>query len=152
MVWIDQYAGRSAGTGRRLKLSVMKAIRVLLVDDQRGVRSALRILLSIEPDIAVVGEAGDGRSAVLIATGLQPDVVVMDYEMPGMNGIETTRTLLEAGVNAWVVMLSIRDDSALKRDAAGVGIRAFVAKHESSERLLAAIRAAALPQGEEDTS
>jgi two-component system response regulator DesR len=130
----------------------MKSITVLLVDDMPAVRDALDILLSLEPDLTVVGDAADGAGAVAVAAVLQPDVVVMDYEMPGMNGIEATRALRLAGVEAGVVMLSIHDDAALKRAAADAGVRSFVAKHEPSRRLVAAIRDAAAGQREEDTS
>jgi len=108
--------------------------------------------LQLEPDITVVGEAPNGKAAIESARVLQPDVLVMDYEMPEMNGIEAARSLIDAGIGANVVMLSIHDNVAVRRAAQGAGVRAFVAKHEPSERLLAAIREAALSREEEDTS
>lgn len=108
--------------------------------------------LQLEPDITVVGEAPDGRAAVRAAVELRPDVLVMDYEMPHMDGIQATEALNAAGSPAGVVMLSIHDTTAVRRAAQDVGVRAFVAKHEPSERLLAAIREAAERAGEEDTS
>jgi DNA-binding NarL/FixJ family response regulator len=129
----------------------MKSIGVLLVDDMPAVRDGLRTLLSLEPDLRVVGEAADGSGAIDAATVLRPDVVVMDFGMPGMNGIEATRSLREAGSAARVVMLSIRDDASLKRAAAEAGVCRFIDKHEPSSRLVAAIRdAATCPK--EDTS
>ena len=130
----------------------MKAIEILLVDDMPAVRAGLRSLLSLEPDFLVVGEAADGASAIDAAKALQPDVVVMDYGMPGINGIEATRALKETGSDARVVMLSIRDDSALKRAAAAAGACSFIAKHEPSNRLISAIRDAVTCPREEDTS
>ncbi len=129
----------------------MKAIRILLVDDQPSVRRGLIMRLQLEPDITVVGEAADGATAVSAAFSLQPDVLVMDYEMPGMNGIEATQALAQAGNAAAVVMLSIHDDIATQRQAAVAGVRAFVAKHEPSEKLLAAIRDAARPGREAES-
>jgi DNA-binding NarL/FixJ family response regulator len=129
----------------------MEAIRVLLVDDQASVRRGLAMRLQLEPDLTVVGEAGDGRAAVREAQSLQPDVLVMDYEMPEMDGIEATRTLTDLGSTSRIVMLSIHDSPTVKTAAANAGVRAFVAKHEPSERLLAAIREVA-GRGEEDTS
>jgi DNA-binding NarL/FixJ family response regulator len=102
--------------------------------------------LQLEPDITVIGEAEDGVSAVSAASVLRPDVLVMDYEMPAMNGIEAARKLREMGSQSRVVMLSIHDNSALKQEAAGAGIDAFVAKHQPSEVLLSAIRSAARGQ------
>jgi two-component system response regulator DegU len=108
--------------------------------------------LQLEPDITVVGEAKDGASALLAASELKPDVMVMDYEMPEMNGLEATRSLNESGSGVRVVMLSIHDSSAVRQAARNAGVRSFVAKHEPSEHLLAAIREAAQANGEEDTS
>jgi len=108
--------------------------------------------LELEPDITIVGEAQDGAAAIRAAAELNPDVLVMDYEMPQMNGVEATRRLNAAGSDVRVVMLSIHDTTAVRRAAAGAGVRSFVAKHEPSERLLAAIRAAARVDSEEDTS
>jgi DNA-binding NarL/FixJ family response regulator len=121
----------------------VKAIRILLVDDQSSVRRGLAMRLQLEPDITVVGEAEDGNAAVAAAQSLHPDVLVMDYEMPGMDGIEATRTLADLGSDSRVVMLSIHDNPAVKQAAAGAGVHAFVAKHQPSEALLAAIRSAA---------
>lgn len=96
--------------------------------------------LQLEPDMAIVGEAEDGLSALSAASVLHPDVLVMDYEMPGMNGVEAARKLSETGSESRVVMLSIHDNPTVKQEAAGAGIEAFVAKHQPSEVLLSAIR------------
>jgi DNA-binding NarL/FixJ family response regulator len=121
----------------------VKEIRILLVDDQSSVRRGLTMRLQLEPDITIVGEAEDGRAAVEAAKTLHPDVLVMDYEMPKMDGIEATKALTELGCESRVVMLSIHDNATVKQAAAGAGVHAFVAKHQSSETLLAAIRSAA---------
>jgi DNA-binding NarL/FixJ family response regulator len=121
----------------------MKNIRILLVDDQGNVRRGLKMRLGLEPDITVVGEAEDGIQAISAAEALHPDVLVMDYEMPNMDGVETTRKLLASGSNSRVVMLTIHDNAAAKEAATSAGVRAFVGKQEPSEALLAAIRAAA---------
>jgi DNA-binding NarL/FixJ family response regulator len=99
--------------------------------------------LQLEPDIIVVGEAQSGAAAIRAAAELRPDVLVMDFEMPDMDGVEATRTLTAAGSNARVVMLSIHDTLSVRSAASAAGVRSFVAKHEPSERLMAAIRDAA---------
>ena len=71
----------------------IKAIRVLIVDDQPTVRQGLEIRFSLEPEVEVIGEAGDGAEAVSLAGSLRPDVVLMDARMPGMEGIEATAAL-----------------------------------------------------------
>jgi DNA-binding NarL/FixJ family response regulator len=121
----------------------MANIHVLLVDDQSGVCAGLKMRLALEPDITVVGEASDGEGALAAAAIRQPDVVVMDYEMPGMNGAEATEALQRSGSHAAVVMLSLHDDVSVRAEAARAGVTAFVAKHEPSESLIAAIRGAA---------
>lgn len=121
----------------------MNEIRVLLVDDQPSVRRGLAMRLQLEPDISVVGEAEDGVSALAAAVALKPDVLVMDYEMPQMDGIEAARKLEELGSESRVVMLSIHDNPTVRQEARRAGISAFVAKHQPSEVLLAAIRNAA---------
>jgi len=98
--------------------------------------------LELEPDIKVVGEAEDGPTALKALESLGACVIVLDYEMEGMNGIEVADALRSAGKRPAIVMLTIHDDASLKRAAVLAGCRDFVAKHEPSEHLLAAIRRA----------
>jgi DNA-binding NarL/FixJ family response regulator len=123
----------------------VKEINLLLVDDQVQVRRGLRMRLALERDMAVVGEAGDGTTAVALALACEPDVVVMDLEMPGMDGIEATQRITEAGACP-VVVLSIHDSAADRLAARRAGAAAFVAKAEPAENLLAAIRNVARAQ------
>jgi DNA-binding NarL/FixJ family response regulator len=122
----------------------MTAIRVLLVDDQPAVRAGLRMRLALEPDLMVVGEAADGREAVAMVAELAPDVVVMDVDLRGADGIAVTATLAASGRRP-VVVLALRDDPVTRECARAAGAAAFVAKHETDDRLLAAIRRAAAP-------
>jgi len=126
-------------------------IRIILVDDQSSVRRGLKMRLQLEPDIMVVGEAEDGESALRATADLEPDVMVLDYEMPGMDGIETAQALTSANSPVSVVMLSIHDNQVAKSAAAKAGAHAFIAKHEPSEHLLAAIRAAAATARKKET-
>ena len=120
-----------------------KTIRVLLVDDQPAVRQGLRIRLALEPDVEVVGEAGDGGGAISLAQSLRPDVILMDVRMPGMDGISTARALRAVAPESAVVILSLYDDGRTRARAEEAGAAAFVAKHQVEETLLASIRRAA---------
>ncbi|MGN6574902.1 MAG: response regulator, partial [Nocardioides sp.] len=84
-------------------------VRVLIADDQALVRRGFRMILEIEPDLEVVGEAGDGHEAVRMVAELAPDVVLMDVRMPGLDGIDATRQITSAGGGTRVVMLTTFD-------------------------------------------
>ena len=87
---------------------MQKKITVLLVDDHSLVRRGFRRMLEDEPDMEVVGEAGDGEESVKLAKQLHPQVVVMDCALPGMNGLQATRAIIENSPETAVLMLSIR--------------------------------------------
>jgi len=118
-------------------------ITVLLVDDQATVRLALRARFALEPDIAIVGEAGDGVEALRLAENLRPDVVLMDIEMPRLDGIRATAMLHASLPGSAVVVLSLDDSVATRSRAAAAGAAAVIGKHQPPEPLLEAIRQAA---------
>lgn len=117
-------------------------ITVLLVDDQSAMRSGLRMRLELEPDMAVIGEAGDGATALALVREKHPDVVIMDIEMPGMDGIAATAAICSAVPESAVVVHSLYDDVATQARARAAGAIAFVGKHRLEAPLLAAIRQA----------
>ncbi|SDS99155.1 response regulator [Actinopolymorpha singaporensis] len=117
-------------------------VRVLLVDDQPLLRTGFRMILESEPDIAVVGEAGDGQKAVTEARALQPDVVLMDIRMPRMDGVEATRLITgtERGGTVRVLVLTTFDLDEYVVDALRAGASGFLLKDVPPEDLADAIR------------
>lgn len=124
----------SLGTGERT--------RVLIADDQALVRRGFRMILEIEPDLEVVGEAADGAQAVAGARDLAADVVLMDVRMPGADGIEATRQLLsDPRCHAKVIMLTTFDMDDYVYDALRAGASGFLLKDVEPETLVAGIQA-----------
>ncbi|HET7738882.1 MAG TPA: response regulator transcription factor [Tepidiformaceae bacterium] len=118
----------------------MKRIRVLLVDDEPRIRKGLAMRLAIEPDLEIVGEAEDGAPALTLTRELDPDVVLMDLNMNGMDGMTATRALRAEAPDRKVIVLTLHDDPATRREAADAGAGAFVGKQEGSTRLVTVIR------------
>jgi DNA-binding NarL/FixJ family response regulator len=118
-------------------------IRVLLVDDQRLMREGLRVLLELEPDLEVVGEAGDGQQALDAYAALRPDVVLMDVRMPGMDGVEATRRLRERWPEARIIILTTFDDDAYVFEGLRAGALGYLLKDVSGNTLAEAVRTVA---------
>jgi len=124
-----------------------KKIRVLLADDHALVRQGFRLILSAQPDLEIVGEAGNGRETVELAEKLRPDVVVMDVAMPEMNGIEATRRLAALAPRTRVLALSMYKDSVYVREILRAGARGYLLKDAIDRDLVAAVRAVAAGEG-----
>ncbi len=118
-------------------------ISVLVADDQRLVRSGFRMILRADPEIDVVGEAGDGEEAVALARELKPDVVLMDVRMPRLDGIAATRLLLQEEDAPRVLVLTTFDLDEYVYGALRAGASGFLLKDAPEEQLAAAIRVAA---------
>ena len=116
-------------------------LRVLLVDDHAMVRSGFAMVLSVEDDIEVVGEAADGLQALEQARATRPDVVLMDVQMPRMDGIEATRHLVAEDLGHVVIVTTFDRDDYLF-DALDAGASGFLLKNAGPEQLLDAVRAA----------
>jgi DNA-binding NarL/FixJ family response regulator len=118
-------------------------IRVLLVDDQQLIRQGIQIVLEMESDIEVVGQAGNGVNAIALVEGLNPDVVLMDIRMPELDGVAATRTLHERFPNVGVIILTTFDDDEYVFEGLKAGARGYLLKDVSSDELSAAIRSVA---------
>lgn len=118
----------------------MQKIRVLLVDDHTVVRQGLRVLLEAEPDIAVVGEAGNGREAVQMTKRLLPDVVVMDIAMPNLNGLEATRQIAKEVPTTKLLILSSYNDDEYVHQVTGAGATGYLLKQTAATDLIKAVR------------
>jgi DNA-binding NarL/FixJ family response regulator len=122
-------------------LPVVEPLRLVLIDDQTTIRQALKIMLECEPGFEVVGGAADGISGINLVKELRPDIVLVDIEMPGLDGIETTRLLTERCPWAKVLVLSGQDHPEYLTRAFQVGAKGYLLKNTPSEDLAAGIRA-----------
>jgi DNA-binding NarL/FixJ family response regulator len=118
-------------------------IRVLLVDDHQILRASLGRLLDAEEDVQVIGTSGDGSGAVSLVSTARPDVVLMDLSMPGMDGVEATRRIVELDLGTKVVVLTSFSDGERIRDALDAGAIGYLLKDAEPDDLLKGVRAAA---------
>ena len=119
------------------------SISVLLVDDQELMRLAFRMVIDSQPDLEVVGEAGNGHEALAAVSHLAPDVILMDIRMPHMDGIEATRQIVESGSQGRVIVLTTFDLDEYVYAALRAGASGFLLKDVPPSDLLSAIRAVA---------
>jgi len=121
----------------------VRPLRVLLADDHVVVREGLKRLIDEQPDIVVVGEAGDGSATIQRALELKPDVIVMDISMPGMNGLVATKKLKELRRDIVIVTLTRHADDAYLQELLRAGASGYVLKQSAPSELIQAIRATA---------
>jgi DNA-binding NarL/FixJ family response regulator len=121
----------------------MRPVRILLVEDNEVFRDALELLLGMRADVQIVASVGDGAAAVSAAIENRPDVVLMDYRLPGLDGIQATVQVLEAVPEVAVVALTASADAAEREALLGAGAVACLAKDQELEEIVAAILDAA---------
>jgi DNA-binding NarL/FixJ family response regulator len=118
----------------------MSEIRALIVDDHPVTREGLRTALELSDDVAVVGEAASGEEAVDRAGELAPDVVFMDVRMPGMDGIEATRRILEVAPETKIILITIDESRGAIAQAIQAGVSGYLLKDASADALIDAAR------------
>lgn len=123
-----------------------RPVSVLLVDDHPLVRQGLHAVLDAADDIAVAGEAGDGRAAVALAAQLQPDVVIMDLQLPELHGIDATREIVAARPGTAVLVLTMFEDDDMVFSAMSAGASGYLLKGADGVDIITAVRAAAAGQ------
>jgi len=126
---------------------VPEEITALIVDDHEVVREGLRLSLSRAPHIRIVGEAGDGASAIELALRRKPDVVIMDVRMPGMDGLEATRSLTSQAPNAKVLIFTAYSERSLLGRAFDSGANGYILKEAPHQTLVRAIEKVAAGEG-----
>jgi DNA-binding NarL/FixJ family response regulator len=114
-------------------------LRILVVDDHALIRSGLRTLLSSVAHLTIVGEAADGQGAIAHAADLQPDIILMDLHMPGLNGVEATRRIVQASPHVGIVVLTMLEDDASVFAALRAGARGYLLKGADQTEVLRAI-------------
>src|SRR6204780_1840129 len=116
-------------------------LRILLADDHEIVRRGLSSLLQKHEGWEICGEASDGREALELAKRLKPDVIILDIGMPNLNGLSTTRQMLQHDPNFKIIVLTITDSDQVIREALDAGARGFVLKSDAARDLEAAVDA-----------
>ncbi|SME96470.1 response regulator [Paenibacillus barengoltzii] len=117
-------------------------IKVMLVDDQNMIRQGFGYILSLQPDLQIVGEAGNGNDAVKMAEELHPDVILMDVQMPFMDGIEATKRIMAQQTGVKIVILTTFDDQDYVLEGIRAGAVGYLLKDAEASDMIEAIRAA----------
>lgn len=118
-------------------------LRILLVENHEIVREGVRAMVNSQPDMQVIGEAGDGRTAVQLADELTPDIVVMDISMPDMNGLQATEKIKQRCPDVKILTLTRHSDLGFLQQILGAGASGYVLKQSAAKELLHALRTVA---------
>jgi len=116
-------------------------IKIIVAEDHLTVREGIKLLLKAQPDMEVIGEAGDGEAAIALTTKLEPDMVIMDVSMPVMNGLKATKKLRSMYPSLKILTLTRHTDDGYLRQLIGAGANGYVLKQSAPDELINAIRA-----------
>ncbi len=122
------------------------SIRILIADEFEVIREGIKSFLDVIPDMEVIGQAKDGRITVQLAHELRPDVIIIDIEMPGLNGIDATRQIVQELPNIKVVAFSAHLENRYVREMFKAGASGYVSKYNDCQELVAAIKTVVLEQ------
>lgn len=114
-------------------------MRIFIVDDSEFARTGLKVLLAGRSDCEICGEASDGRQAVMKAIDLNPDLIILDYSMPGMDGLQVAQEIFKALPEALILICTLFPSRELEREAMKYGVRHVISKAEMSKALVAVI-------------
>src|ERR1700733_11975845 len=115
------------------------AMRILIVDDSDFARTGLKVLLSGRNDWEICGEANDGKQAVMKAIALNPDLIILDYSMPGMDGLHVAQEIYKALPSALIFICTLFPSRELEKEAMKYGVKHVVSKAEMSKQLMAVL-------------
>ncbi len=114
-------------------------MRIFIVDDSEFARTGLKVLLAGRSDCEICGEASDGRQAVMKAIDLRPDLIILDYSMPGMDGLQVAQEITKALPATLILICTLFPSRELEREAMKYGVRHVISKAEMSKELVAVI-------------
>lgn len=117
-----------------------KTIRILIAEDHQTVREGIKLLVAAQPDMEVIGEAGDGEEAIELTKKLQPELLLMDVSMPRMNGLKATKKLRSIQPDLRILTLTRHTDDGYLRQLIAAGANGYVLKQSAPEQLITAIR------------
>ncbi len=130
----------------------MNKLRILLVDDHEIVREGLRLLIEIQPDMMVIGEADNGDDALKKVRELDPDLVLMDISMPGLNGLKATKKLCKINPPVKILILTRHEDIGYLKTLLEAGANGYILKQSAPEELIRAVRTVAEGKSYLDTA
>ncbi len=115
-------------------------IKILIVDDHQALREGLKVILQLESDFSIIGEAEDGKQAIKLAQDLAPDVIIMDMDLGEMHGTQVTELILARQPDICVIGFSMHTDPNLAEAMRKVGAKAYLTKSDAPDQLISAIR------------